>query len=284
MALGYVYLSKSEILLENLSYQGYDARMAKNLSAKADMALSWAASLNADGGEYRPARACPTAVTLSGTVDGSTSESVSTVAKIAAGRLYCEGVSAEGIPLRLDYSPDYSTFLTGTYVNSVNVNAAGTGLVLSGTFSDPQAKMLDVTVPPAFSEYDGDANSDDFRAGSTGSVAYPSGYSDNDTDARKTAIGMVRADSGWNNVFWNNAKTNAFVERNPYNSDSTNAKISSTSTGFLFFDVDRPFSIKIVEFDTGAFLESGELRRIASDERASSSGALGYVQNDLSFS
>lgn len=95
---------------------------------------------------------------------------------------------------------------------------------------------------------------------------------------------MVRMDSGWNNVFWNNAKTNAYVERNPYNSDSVNAKISATSTGFLFFDVDRPFSIKVVEFDTGAFLESGELRRVASDERTNSSGALGYVQNDLSFS
>jgi len=184
----------------------------------------------------------------------------------------------------LDYSPDYSTFFTGTYVNSVNVNAAGTGLVLSGLFSDPQAKELSVTVPATYSEYDGDLDSDDFRSGSTGSVAYPSGYADDDADARKTAIGMVRADSGWNSVFWNNAKTNAYVDRNPYNADSVNAKISATSTGFLFFDLDRPFSIKVVEFDTGAFLESGELRRISSDERSNSSGALGYVQNDLSFS
>ncbi|MFZ3233034.1 MAG: hypothetical protein WA194_06010 [Patescibacteria group bacterium] len=184
----------------------------------------------------------------------------------------------------MDYSPDYSTFLTGTYVNSVNVNAAGTGLTLSGLFADPQGKRLDATVPSVFSEIDGDLDSDDFRSGSTGSVAYPSGYSDNDADARKTAIGMVRMDSGWNEVFWNNAKTNAYVDRNPYNSDSANAKISVTSTGFLYFDVDRPFSMKIVEFDTGAFLESGELRKIASDERSNSSGALGYVQNDLSFS
>lgn len=126
MSLGYVFLSKSEVLLENLAFQGYDSKMGRHLSAKADLALKWAASLNSNGGEFRPARACPTSVTLSGTVGGSSLETVSTVAKIAEGRLYCEGVSAAGIPLRLDYSPDYSTFLTGTYVNSVNVNLAGT--------------------------------------------------------------------------------------------------------------------------------------------------------------
>lgn len=48
MSLGYVFLSKSEVLLENLSFQGYDAKMARNLSAKADLALGWAASLNSN--------------------------------------------------------------------------------------------------------------------------------------------------------------------------------------------------------------------------------------------
>lgn len=174
MSLGYVFLSKSEVLLENLSLQGYDAKMGRNLSAKADLALGWAASLNTNGGEFRPARACPLSVTLSGTVDGSSTETVSTVAKIAEGKLYCEGISLADISLRLDYSPDYSTFFTGTYVNSVSINSAGTGLVLSGQFSDPEGKFLSVTVPPAYSEIDGDLDSDDFRSGSTGSVAYPS--------------------------------------------------------------------------------------------------------------
>lgn len=256
MTLGYVFLSKSEVLLENLSFQGYDAKMARNLSAKADLTLGWAASLNANGGDFRPARACPASVTLSGSVDGSVTETVPTVAKIAAGKLYCEGVSLAGIPLRLDYSPDYSTFLTGTYVNSANVNAAGTGLTLSGQFSDPEGKILSVTVPPAYSEIDGDLNSDDFRAGSTGSVSYPSGHSDDDADARKTAIGMVRYDSGWTSALWTNVKTNAYVERNPNNADSVNAKISATSTGFLHFDIDRPFALRVVEFDAAAYAET----------------------------
>lgn len=67
---------------------------------------------------------------------------------------------------------------------------------------------------------------------------------------------MVRADSGWNSALWTNAKTNAYVERNPNNADSVNAKISATSSGFLRFDVDRPFALRVVEFDAGAFIES----------------------------
>lgn len=173
MSIGYVFLSKSEVLLENLSFQGYDAKMARNLSASADITLGWAAMLNSNGGEFRPARACPSSVTLSGTVGGSSTETVATVAKIAEGKLYCEGASLAGIPLRLDYSADYSTFLTGTYVNSVRVNA-GTGLTLSGQFSDPEGKFLSVTVPSVFSGIDGDLDSDDFRPSSTGSVSYPS--------------------------------------------------------------------------------------------------------------
>lgn len=67
---------------------------------------------------------------------------------------------------------------------------------------------------------------------------------------------MIRSDSGWNNAIWTNFKTNAYVERNSNNVDSVNAKISATSTGFLHFDVDRPFMVRVVEFATGAYLES----------------------------
>lgn len=68
MSLGYVFLSKSEILLENLSFQGYDAKMSRNIRGKADMALSWATSLNANGGNFQAALKCPT-VTMSGTTE-----------------------------------------------------------------------------------------------------------------------------------------------------------------------------------------------------------------------
>ena len=50
MSLAYVFLSKSEILFENLSFQTYDSKMSKNLSAKAELALNWDASANSDGG------------------------------------------------------------------------------------------------------------------------------------------------------------------------------------------------------------------------------------------
>lgn len=284
MALGYVFLSKSEVLLENLSFQGYDAKMSRNLSAKADLTLNWETSLNADGGAFHAALDCPAAVTLSGTVAGSSLETVSTTGAVMGGKLVCSGVSGTGIPLIIEYASDYATFSTGTYVNSVNINPSGTATVFGGTFVDPEAKAMTFNLPTTYSNLDGDLNSDDFRAGSTGSVAFPSGYGDNDVDARKTAIGLVRNDSGWNSVFWNNPKSNAVIEKNPNNADAVNAKMSATSSGFLRLDVDRPYSVKVVEFDSGTYLETGELRKIATAEYASATGGIGYLQNDLTLS
>lgn len=169
-------------------------------------------------------------------------------------------------------------------MNAVSINPSGTATELGGTFSDPEGKVLAFSLPSEFSDIDGDLNSDDYRSGSTGSVLYPSGYADDDADARIFAIGMVRHDSGWNNVFWNHPRSNAVIENNPNNDDSQYAKLPSTSSGYLHLDIDRPFSLKIVEFDAEEYRESGRLVRTSSEERTSMSGAIGYVQNDLSLS
>ncbi|MDQ1344070.1 MAG: hypothetical protein QG650_790 [Patescibacteria group bacterium] len=284
MALGYVFLSKSDVLLENLSMQEYDARLSRNLSAKADLALNWESSLNADGAGFVAARECPPTVSMSGTVSGSTLETVAVAPAIRDGRLVCEGASANATLLRLYYSSDYSTFLTGSYVNDVNINPSGSGTELSGTFADPEGKYLSFALPSGFSPYDRDLNSDDYRTGSTGSVAYPDGYSDNDARARKTAIGLVRNDAGWYAAFWNDPKSDAVIEKNSNNGDSLSAKLPSVSAGYLHFEIDRPFSIRVVEFDSGSYLATGELHRISSEESSSSTGAVGYLQNDLTFS
>lgn len=248
--------------------------------------LKRAAFFNSDGNGFNPARSCPGAVTMSGTVGGIT-ETVTTAAKVRGGRLVCEGVSAAGISLRLEYSSDYSTFLTGTYVNSLNVNptaGSGAGTLLGATFSDPEAKFVSFALPSNFSNYDGGLDSDNYDVGSTGSVSYPDGYADNDADARLYPTGLVRNDSGWNLAYWSNPKTSTAIDRNPNNSGSVFFRPSQTSTGFLFFDIDRPFALRLVEFDSAAFKDSGELRRLSVLETSSSSGTIGYLQKNLSFS
>lgn len=127
-------------------------------------------------------------------------------------------------------------------------------------------------------------DSDDYRPTSTGASAYPDGYRDDDADARASAAGLVRNDSGWNLAFWENPKTSAVIARNANNSGALFEKPSETSTGYLRFEIDRPFSIRVVEFDTGAFLSAGELRKVSVTQADSSTGATGYLQNDLTFS
>lgn len=59
---------------------------------------------------------------------------------------------------------------------------------LSGTFFDSNSTHVRFDLPMNFSNLDGNLDSDDFRSGSTGSVSYPSGYLDDDADARKGVV------------------------------------------------------------------------------------------------
>jgi hypothetical protein len=282
-AIAYLLFAKSEALLENLSFQRYDLKLSRNLSAKADLVLKWENTLNSDGG-YFPARTCPGAVTMSGTAAGSVNEIISTVPAVENGQMICSGTTIAGTNLRLYYSSDFTTFLTGTYVNSVNINPTGTGTFLGGTFSDPEAKVLSFTLPAGFSDYNGKVNSDDYRVYSTGTVLYPNGAANNDVLARKTVFGFVRQGAGWTEAFWTNAKTNAVIDANANNADPINVRPSTTATGYLYFDIDQPHSIRVVEFDSGSYLASQTLKKISTQDRTNTAGAVGFLQNDLSFS
>lgn len=68
MALAYAFVSKSEVLMQNLSIQEYDSKLSRSVVAKSGLVLKWAASLNADGRGFKPARECPQSVTLSGSL------------------------------------------------------------------------------------------------------------------------------------------------------------------------------------------------------------------------
>jgi hypothetical protein len=72
------------------------------------------------------------------------------------------------------------------------MNPSRISQTLSGTFSDPNSTFVSFELPSDFSDFDGNLDSDDFRTGSTGSVAYPSGHFDNDADARTGVVGAVR--------------------------------------------------------------------------------------------
>jgi hypothetical protein len=253
--VGYVLFMKADVLVENLSYQNYDAKLSRNAAAKADLAFKWETFLNVNGEGFAAARDCPE-VTMSGTLAGGTAENVQTFHEIENSVAICKGTSVSGRVLKLFYTADYSTFETAWYNTNVGFVASGSYMTGSTVFSDPEAKLLSLFLPATFSQIDGNANSDDYRSGSTGSVNYPNGYVDDDTLARKTGYGYVRKNAGWINIFWENPKIAAAIEANTNNSDALSSVPSQTSTGYLFFDIDRPHAIRVVEFETGAYLDS----------------------------
>ncbi len=60
--------------------------------------------------------------------------------------------------------------------------------------------------------------------------------------------------------------------------------MGEVSEGYLRISADGTFSVRVVEFDTGALAEAGQLVAIASEERAGIASGTGYLQNDLSLS
>jgi hypothetical protein len=43
------------------------------------------------------------------------------------------------------------------------------------------------------------------------------------------------------------------IKDNPNNNDFLNLKIGEVGTGFLYLDINKPFSLKLVKFDRSAF-------------------------------
>ena len=130
---------------------------------------------------------------------------------------------------------------------------------------------------------DGNGNSDDFRAGSTGMVQYPNGYADNDDLARKTAYGYIRKDSGWRSVYWNSPMTLSYIRANSNNTGALALFPDVAGNYYLSLDVDHAFSLRIIEFDTTSYANSKELKMLNSVTATFPEGRIGYLQSDLSF-
>ncbi len=56
-----------------------------------------------------------------------------------------------------------------------------------------------------------------------------------------------------------------------------------TSTGMLYLDLNGGYMIKIYEFDPSAYSTTKELRVVGSESSSSLTGAIGYLQTDLSI-
>lgn len=152
---------------------------------------------------------------------------------------------------------------------------------MTGSLTDADASLVSLALGSQ-SGIDANFNSDDYRYSSTGSVHYPNGAVDDDDLARKISYGYVRKDKIWRNVFWNNISMAEHIRKNSNNTGSLALFPDQTSTGILHLDLDSSYQLKIVEFDATTYSTTKELRMRNTVSMSSLTGAIGYLQSDLS--
>ena len=124
--------------------------------------------------------------------------------------------------------------------------------------SDNTLISFDDTWTIWWDNYDDNFNSDDYKVTSTGSIYYPGWYQDDDVVARLTIFWDVRDSNTYQNIFWSNYETNAFVDKNTNNNDSLNLKIGDIDDANLYLDFfsdseNIKFDLKLYEFDRSAY-------------------------------
>ncbi|MDD5377212.1 MAG: hypothetical protein PHH16_03780 [Candidatus Gracilibacteria bacterium] len=282
--IGYIIVVKMDTLMENLDIQNYDTKLHSNLTEKADLAIGYDLSLNTDGSGFTNTIKCPDSVTMSGTLAGGTLENIATVPFFSNTAFVCSGSTAKG-NLLITYSSGGTVFVTGSYLGSnIALQPAGGTGARTGTFSDGSGTYISFTATGTFSNLDLDRNSDNFQTFSTGTIAYPNGFLDNDDLARRTIYGYIKKDTGWYNSFTMNTPIRKYIAGNTLNIASSSVMAGDTQTGYLRLDIDNPYNIKIVEFDRARFESIQELRVSTGSTASFSTGGIGWIMPDLSLS
>ena len=133
-------------------------------------------------------------------------------------------------------------------------------------------------------DVDDDFNSDNYRVTSIWDIYYPGGYQDDDVMPRKVIFWNVPVWSVFQNIFWNNYKTNAFVEKNPNNDDILNVKIWDVVDWNMYLDLydtsENNFDLKVLEFDRDSYEIENTLLPIEKYESFDLTEYTWYIQNN----
>lgn len=130
---------------------------------------------------------------------------------------------------------------------------------------------------------DDNFDSDNFSISSTGTTYYPQGYIDDDADIRLKQYGYIVENSWLYNVFWSNKKVFDYIDDNPLNYDTVYKRIGSTSTGFLYIDINAWFKPVLYVIDKWKYQVFKEIEIISRTIGPNLPASIGYIQNDLTI-
>ncbi|MDD2870503.1 MAG: hypothetical protein PHS49_00805 [Candidatus Gracilibacteria bacterium] len=274
------------ILLNNNSYLfnvsdlfEVDSKLLSNIDSDAYTSVQINSEKNTDGSGFVDNISCPgpASVTMSGTTNTAT---IGTTL-VYSGSIYCEG-NYLGDSVKLYFNTGITDIVEAEYKGFILALSGGSGAT---DFGDTDNTFIDFSAYNYFVSdgIDDDFDSDNYMVTSTGNTStgtyYSSGYQDDDVFARKHFYGFISPDFGYKKVFWNTSSTLKMIDENTNNNDNLNTKIGNVTSGYLYFDVDSDFDIKLLKFDKGVYDETKELKVLQSLNGALSA-SIGYLQNN----
>jgi len=285
--------------MKNADFQEYEYVMTRNIWEKSDLAIRYDKNVNSDGFWFRQTRCCPS-ITVSGA--STIPYNGPTTPTFTWWVLFCEAKWSTTNSLRLLYQWDYEYFSSGAYngiFGDITIGATNTGVI-----STASGDLNFTFALPAMCDIDSDMNSDNYSVYSTGSVLYSTDgtiatspinpdqwFGDNDALAREMSYGYVKRNGWYYNIFFNPIKYYKYIENNENNlsgattnPDPLHTFLSLTSTGYIYLDIDQPAKFKIIEFSSGAYNTSGELKKVSEKTFDLTTSWYGFLQYSLTGS
>jgi hypothetical protein len=250
------------------------------ITTKSELAMKYARDTNNTGSWFVDVISCPTSVTMDGVIQPAAT--FSTTLLYATGSFFCQGTYA-GNPLRIVFNWILSDIAFADYQwFQIPINSGSTSWVFPD--ADTTTISLAASYPLLPDGIDDNFDSDNYTAFSTWVVQYPNGYVDNDDDSRRMAYGYIIENSWYYNILWSNTKMKQYIDQNPSNNHPRFWKISNTSSGHLYLDIDSPFRMILYRMSPTAYNTTWELVIQEIITGTGQSASIGYLQKNLSLS
>ncbi len=253
LVMALVVLNSTNVLLTDWKYQTIDRELHQKIISDWNKYINYQLSLNQDWIWYADDVRCPNSITMSWNT--MMTSWITSQLTYSGSTFFCSW-SYNSSPFNLFFNSEYNAFLAASYNNlTIWLVTNWSNIEWSSKFLDDDQTFMSFAITSyAWTDsYDDNFNSDDYRSSSTWSIEYPWWYLDNDDLWRKVKYGYITSKDTYENIFWNNFETNAYIEANPNNTWSLNQNISITESWSVFLEVDKNFSLKLVMFDRSRY-------------------------------
>lgn len=277
MAVGILNLAQK--LEADYNVRNLDIFFVDALKSQAELWLKYTKDMNQSWSWFHDTVWCPQDISFSGST--VTASWVDTILRNGSWFFYCSW-NYDGDEFWVYFNPTTTdTEFLQFRSNEIFFRDANK----TGTLWDGDATYVDGTASfPLISDaIDDDYNSDNYRISSTGSILYPDGYTDDDSDARLKKFWYTSPGSSWNNVFWSYKKMQEYISENTNN--IAPYRLLDTATGWvMYIDVDTEFELQLIKIDRNSYDTIKQLKVLESFTSATwSTASIWYLQDDMTL-